>query len=588
MAAVVNARDRFQAYNRPNSERVTPRQRYELARTSMWNERMLHDAHFRELGEFISPRRPRFFTSDRNKGDRRNQKIIDSTASFAKRTLQSGMHSGMTSPARPWMKLLTPDPDLNNYATVKDWLYVVTQRMLTVFAQTNLYNMLPIHYGDMGTFATAATAILDDEQDVFRAYNYPIGSYAIASNSRGIVDQFVYEDQKTVLEIVEEFLLDRKTNMIDWSRASNTLRNQWDRANYNAKIDVCWLVMPNVTREPEGLEAHRFMPYQSVHIEKGQEREDTFLRKSGFNEFPVMCSRWDITGNDWWGTDCPAMVALGDVKQLQTGEKRGAQAIEKMLNPPLQGPSSVRNQKASLLPGDITYVDVREGQKGLHPIHEMRFAIQEHEMKQQGTRNRVKTAFYEDLFLMMAFTDQTRGVQPPTATEIAERHEEKLIALGPVLERTNDELLDPLVDRTYAMMDRRGLIPTPPPELEGIKLRIEYTSIMAQAQKLVGVVAHERFLQQAIALSAVFPNVRHKINIFQAVDDSADMLGVNPKLVIPNDDAEKAAEAEAKAIASQQAAVAAKDGTQAVANMAGANMEEDNALKRIVEGVVAQ
>jgi len=588
MAAVVQARDRFQAYKKPESEYVTSRQRYELARASMWNERALHDPHFRELGEFIAPRRPRFFTSDRNRGDRRNQKIIDSTASFAKRTIQSGMHSGMTSPARPWMKLLTPDPDLNNYATVKDWLYIVTQRMLTVFAQTNLYNMLPIHYGDMATFATAATSILDDTQDVFRAYNYPIGSYAIATNSRGIVDQWIYEDQKTVLEIVEEFLLDRKTNMIDWSKASNTLRNQWDRANYNTKVDVCWMIMPNLARDPNALEAGRFMPYQSVHIEKGQEREDTFLRVSGFNEFPINVSRWDITGNDWWGTDCPAMIALGDVKQLQTGEKRGAQAVEKMLNPPLQGPSSIRNQKASLLPGDITYVDVREGQKGLHPIHEMRFAIQEHEMKQQSTRNRVKTAFYEDLFLMMAYTDQTRGVQPPTATEIAERHEEKLIALGPVLERTNDELLDPMVDRIYSMMERRGLIPPPPEELHGMKLRIEYTSIMAQAQKLVGVVAHERFLQQVVALSQTFPQARHKVNINQAIDDSADMLGVNPKIVVPTDEADAASAQEQKALAAQASAAAAKDGTQAVANMAGANMEEDNALKRIVEGVVAQ
>jgi hypothetical protein len=581
---VINAGERFQPYRSPISS-ISPRARYEMARGSMWNERSTHDAHFRDLADYISPRRPRFFTADRNRGDRRNQKIIDSTATFARRTLQSGMHAGMTSPARPWMRLLTPDPDLNEYGSVKEWLHIVTQRLLTMFGQTNLYNGLPVHYGDMGTFATAATAILDDDQDLFRCYNYPIGSYAIATNRRGLVDQWVYESQKTVLEIVDEYLVDRDTNMIDWSKASRALRNMWDQANYNAKVDVCWLVMPNLYRHPGALEAERSMPYQSVHIEKGQENENTFLRVKGFNEFPVMVSRWDVTGDDWWGTDCPGMVALGDTKQLQTGERRSAQAIEKMLNPPLQAPAHVRNQKASLLPGDITYVDVREGQKGIHPIHEMNFAIDQHEGKQNSTRDRIRRAWYEDLFLMLAYSDNQRGVQPPTATEIAERHEEKLIALGPVLERTNDELLDPMVDRIFAMADRAGLIPIAPPELHGMKLRVEYTSIMAQAQKLVGVVAHERFLQQASAMMQLVPSIKHKIRWFQAVDDSADQLGVNPKLVVPDDEAYAAAEQENKALQVQQAAVAMKDASGAAANLGRADLENDNVLKRIVEGV---
>lgn len=580
------AGERYTPYKSPNSG-VTPRQRYEIARNSMWAERTQHDAHFRDLADFVSPRRPRFFSSDRNRGDRRNQKIIDSTATFARRTLQSGMHSGMTSPARPWMRLLTPDPDLNEFGAVKEWLHLVTQRMLAIFGQTNLYNGLPTHYGDMGLFATAATAILDDDLDLFRAYNYPIGSYAIATNSRGLVDQWVYESQKTVLEIVDTFLVDKRTNMIDWSKASQTVRNLWDRGEFNQKIDVCWLVMPNVTQDKSALENYRSMPYTSVHIEKGQEKDDTFLRESGFNEFPILVSRWDVTADDWWGTDCPGMVALGDIKALQTGEKRGAQAVEKMLNPPLQAPVHVRNQKASLLPGDITYTDVREGQKGIHPIHEMNFAIDQHEMKQQANRARIQRAFYEDLFLMLAYSDQTRGVQPPTAREITERHEEKLIALGPVLERTNDELLDPMVDRCFAMGERAGLWPEPPPELQGVALKVEYTSIMSQAQKLVGVVAHERFLQTASALMAVFPNVRHKVNVFQALDDAADMLGVNPKMVVPDDEAQAASDAEQKALQAQAGAAALKDTAAATRDLSGADLEGKNLLSTLVEGVPA-
>lgn len=557
---------------------LTKRQRYETLRNELWTERTTHEPHWRDLGDFVKPRRPRFLIGDRNRGDRRNQKIIDSSAAFAARIMQSGMHAGLSSPARPWMKLTTPDPDLAEFGAVKEWLNVVTRRMLTVFQTTNLYNVLPTTYGDMGTFATAAMGVLEDDEELFRCFSYPIGSYAVGVNARGTVDQFVREWQMTVIEVVEMFLLDKRTNMIDWTNASKTIRNLWDKANYNAKVDVCWLVFPNMQRDESKI-GGKYLPYYSAHVEKGQEKDDTFLRESGFNEFPVLVPRWDVTGEDSWGTDCPAMIALGDIKQLQTGEKRGMQALEKMLNPPLQGPTHIRNQKASLLPGDITYIDMREGQKGLHPIHETTVAFDKLEMKQESVRQRIRRAFYEDLFLMLAASDR----REITAREVDERHEEKLLALGPVIERSNDELHDPLVDRVYAMMDRAGLIPEPPEELMKVKLKVEYTSLMAQAQKLVGVVGHERFLTVASQLVQIFPEARHKVNVMQAIDDEAEMLGVNPKVVRSDDDAEARANAEQQAIAAQQQAEAMSKMTGAAKNLSQTDLESDNAMSRLMD-----
>jgi hypothetical protein len=572
------------AYRSPAEKAgISRRQRYEMFKSDLFRELQTHKAHLMDCADYIKPRRPRWFVTDKNRGDRRNQKIIDSTATFASRTLQSGMHAGMTNPARPWLKLLSPDDDLNEYEPVKEWLHTVTRRMLTIFARTNLYNMLPIHYGDMGVFGTAATSILNDDEDIFRSYNYPIGSYAIGSNHRGIVDRFAHETEMTVAQVVEEYLLDRKSNMIDWTNASNAIKNCWDRCAYNDKVQVCWLVTPNYDRESDQIEAYRSAPFYGAHVEVGQERDDTFLRQEGFMEFPVLVSRWDVTGNDDWGTDCPGMVALGDIKQLQTGERRGGQALEKMVNPPVQAPSHVRNQKASLLPGDITYVDIREGQKGIHPIHEVELAFDKLEIKQEGVRNRIRKAFYEDLFLMLAYSDPSRGVQPPTATEIVERKEEKLIALGPVLERTNDELLDPLVDRVYAMMERNGLVPEPPEELRRLPLKVEFISILAQAQKLVGVVGHERFLQTATALiTQGITEVKHKVDWMQGIDDLGDMLGINPKMLVPDDKAREAFAAEQKMAAQMAQAQSAKDGTAALKNVATSPVTDDNALGRLM------
>lgn len=79
------------------------------------NERTSFESHWRDLSDFINPRGSRFLTSDVNRDDRRNTKIVDPTGSMAQRILSSGMMSGITSPARPWFKLATPDPDMMDY-----------------------------------------------------------------------------------------------------------------------------------------------------------------------------------------------------------------------------------------------------------------------------------------------------------------------------------------------------------------------------------------------------------------------------------------------------------------------------------------
>jgi hypothetical protein len=567
---------------------LTRRQRYQNIYSALRLERGTYDDHWRELSDFVKPRRSRFQVTDRNKGDRRSQNIIDSAPLFAHRTLQSGLHAGLTSPARPWMRLTTPDPDLAEFGPVKVWLHTVTTRMLTVFLRSNLYNALPTVYGDMGLFATSAVSILEDQEDMLRAKPYPIGSYVLGLDERDLVTTFAREYQLTVRQVIEAYGIIPGTRDIDWRRFSVAVKDAWTRGDYEQSVDVTWFVSPNEMYDPRRLESKYSKRWSSCHYETGKEDKDFpdgggFLRESGYNEFPVLAPRWDVTAEDTYGTDSPGMVALGDVKGLQLQQKSKAKAIAKALDPPLKGPPELRNQKVSHLPGDITYVSERDGQKGLSPIHEVRLeGLQYLVMDMDETRQRVRRAFYEDLFLMLAMSDQVRGAQPVTAREIDERHEEKLLALGPVLERTNDELLDPLIDRTFAIMLRAGAIPEPPEELRGVDLKVEYLSIMAQAQKLAGVVGQDRFINSVLAMREAFPEVRHKVNAFQVVDAYGDTLGVNPKLVRTDEDAQELLEQEQQAIAAAQQAENAKQLAQAGAALGNTPVGTGSALDEVM------
>jgi hypothetical protein len=126
--------------------------------------------------------------------------------------------------------------------------------------------------------------------------------------------------------------------------------------------------------------------------------------------------------------------------------------------------------------------------------------------------------------------------QPETAREIQEKHEEKLLILGPVLERNQNELLDPLVNNAFEILLKEGHFPQPPDELQGQDISIEYVSMLAQAQKTVGIGALDRILGTVGQMSQYKPDILDKLNGDAIIDEYSDMLGVAPNLIRANDD----------------------------------------------------
>jgi hypothetical protein len=554
----------------------TKRKRLEGLMSQLVSERSSFIEHWRELGDYIRPRRTRFFSGDANRGDRRNQKIINCTATFASRTLRSGMMSGITSPARPWFRLGTPDPALSELGPVKDWLYWVTQRMTDVFLKSNLYNALPNIYGDLGTFGTSAMLVEEDFKNIVRFYVFPIGSFMIGLDNTLRPAVFGREFQMTVRQIVQKFVtVDSKGNR-DWTNVSDSVKTSFENGRMEEWVGVRHVIAPNDDYDPSKL-ASKFKKYTSCYWEDGASG-DKLLRESGYDFFPVLCPRWETSGEDVYGTDCPGMTALGDIKQLQTGEKRSAQAIEKMVNPPMSAPSALKSVRASVLPGEVTYHDVQQGQLGFRPTYEVEPRVQELEGKQRQIEDRIRKAFFEDLFLMLANDDRS-GV---TATEVQERHEEKLLALGPVLEQLNQDLLDPLIDITFQIMLRQGFIPTPPEELQGQDIKVEYISVMAQAQKLVGVSGLERFAGFVGNLIKVSPEVMDKVDLDQTVDVYGDMTSVPPGVVRPDDKVIEIRTKRAKAQEAQAQSEAAMSEARAAKDLSGAKLDGNNALSEIL------
>ncbi|HBV2676177.1 TPA: phage tail protein [Klebsiella pneumoniae] len=515
----------------------TLKEQLQKQQAQLTNDRSSFDPHWRELSDFINPRGSRFLVTDVNRDDRRNTKIVDPTATLAARTLSSGMMSGITSPARPWFKLATPDPDMMDYGPVKLWLEVVQRRMNEVFNKSNIYQSLPLLYASLGNYSTGAMAVLEDDSDVIRTMMFPIGSYYMANSARGSVDTCFRKFSMTVRQLVMEFGL---------NNVSDSVKGMWDSGNYESWIEVIHAVYPNIDRDTAKLNSKN-KPVKSVYYEVGGD-SDKLLRESGFDEFPIMAPRWEVNGEDVYGSSCPGMIALGQVKALQLEQKRKSQLIDKATNPPMVGPSSLRNQRVSLLPGDITYIDQVTGQDGFKPAYLVNPNTADLLADIQDTRQIINSAYFVDLFMML----QNINTRSMPVEAVIEMKEEKLLMLGPVLERLNDECLNPLIDRTFSIMARKNLLPPPPDVLQGMPLRIEYISVMAQAQKSIGLSSLSSTVGFIGQLAQAKPEALDKLNVDQAIDAFAEMSGVSPTVIVPQEQVEQIREQRAQQQQQQQ------------------------------------
>src|SRR5260370_23609380 len=113
------------------------------------------------------------------------------------------------------------------------------------------------------------------------------------------------------------------------------------------------------------------------------------------------------------------------------------------------------------------------------------------------------------------------GRREITAGEIDERHEEKMLMLGPVLERLHGELLDPLVARVFNIMARNGALPPAPKGLNVAALQVEFISILAQAQKAVATTGIERLWQFGPQIGAIKPQAPHRPHADRPLDAHA-------------------------------------------------------------------
>lgn len=538
--------------------------RFQKRRTTLLNDFSSYRPHFEEIADNFRPRRGFFLapknSDNRNRGDKVHQKVINATPLRVSKNAQSGLQAGVTSPSRPWKKIGPDDTALNEMPGVREFHDELDKRFDQVVSRSNFYQSCHTSYADFVNFGPAAVQIDEHEEDVIRCMVHPIGSWVAAKNSDGKVDVFYRDYKPTGYELVDKF----------GEEALPTELVHQIRLNPYSRHDLHNAIEPNPFWQKGvpsiGLAAFR---YVSVWWVGGHVHD--FIRQHGYHEFPVMVFRfYQSDSGDVYGSS-PGMDGLGDAKQLQHQEKMKLRGLDKLIEPPLQAPTSLKTTGVLQIPGKVNFHDGQQRVETLYDINlPLQFILQDIAEVQQ----RLSETYFEDLFLMV-----TQGVKrQTTAREIEERHEEKLIMLGPVLESISDDYLDPAVDRILAIMQRRGMWPEAPPDLLGHNFRVEYISILAQAQRAVQTVAIEQGINFTAAGSQVFPEMADRVDPDGVVEAYFERIGFPPEGIRSRADADALRQQRAQAQQMQAQLEQAQVAASAAKDASAAELTEPNVL----------
>lgn len=532
----------------------TKRELDELLRSQLIQARQSYIPRWEEIIEYIMPEDGEFMVPLYEDGSRKDTQIWDITASLVLRTAENGMMSSITSPALKWFVLGVKGMTQDEYGDPRTWVSQLQDDMYQIIADSNAYKCFLQLYRQYIGIGTAAMMVEEDTEEVIRCHVFPVGSYMIAQNHKGQVDTFARDFVMTVRQAVMQFGkfddIGMLTNPENFS--ASTLEAFETGKGVENRIQIFHIVKPNPAYNANSIFAKEQM-YSSCYYERGSMGsgyssvgDDTYLSESGYDYFPVLCPRWQVSGSKAYGINCPGMLMIGDTKQLQAEVLKASLAVDKLVDPPVIIDSSLKQNKHPTLPGKLNWTDNREAQA--KPIYQVDPKLVEQDHIMESTRSRIRKSGYEDLFLMFSTSDRREF----TATEVHERREEKMVGLGSPLQNLNKDFLKPFIEILYRIMLKQGLVAKPPEDVAGAEIQITYVSAVAQAQRAVGLGAMDRFYAFAERVFQVDPGAMVKVNSQQALDVYASRTDIQPGVIRSDDEVAELQAAQANAQKQQE------------------------------------
>jgi len=490
------------------------------------SERMNIESTWQLLAEFILPNANGGFFGDTSKGVRKDTRVFNSIGIQANRDLASFLHAIITNPAMDWSKLRYRTELLNNDDSSVLWLQDCIRKIHVSLNESNFTAEIGEGWTQLCGLGTMALfhEEITDAAGAFSKFNFctwHLTEIAYAENDLGIVDTIFRKFSMSLKQLYQKFGNAIGQDLLDKLENSPLQEYQLYHVIYPRAIK-------DKRYSNKALSSER--PFASCYVlQKGQK----LLKEDGYYEFPVYVPRWSTLPAEIYGYG-PGHTVLGDVRSLNKIWQEGLKALSKAVNPPLY--TSKRNMvQSDLRPGRINVVnDVNQIKEFVTQsrLDLLQFSI-------ENLTQTIKAGFYIDKLLLPPRTETGEM----TAYEVAQRLEQLQQILGPVVSRFNDELLTPLIMRSFKILLRNGIIDPPPPMIqqmllkqqEDIDVEVVFINNLARSQQLSELRNVQNFVQESAGMAQLNPQILDKINFDEVLEYSARIRNI-PEQILRSDE----------------------------------------------------
>lgn len=392
------------------------------------------------------------FTSNRTDGIEINDHVYDSTATTACEMLAAGLHGMLTNPSIDWFAFKIENAQKDK--KLSQWLEDIKDKVSEAINAPSAGFATNIHevYTDLAVLGTACLYLTWVKDVGLQFQAIPLQQLYIDEDYKGHVDTVYRELCWSLSNIKAVFGEDAVDNVLQ---------------NYNKDEDKKYKVIHTVTKLKQPLKDGK-----SYHSIFWLAEEKKVISESYFYEMPYFVVRWNKASNETYGRS-PSINSLPDIRLLQELTKETIISVQLANRPPLLVPNDDSHNPIDIYPNAL--IRYRNGQAPQPLNLATRPDVAFNYM--QDLRNRIRAAYYVDQFAFGATPNMT-------ATQVVEQVNTRNRLLLPILARIECELLGPLVERSFNLLYRQGMIGDIPVEQATDKeIKVEYVGALAISQK---------------------------------------------------------------------------------------------------------
>lgn len=469
------------------------------------------------ISKYIVPFRGEFFRElkSENEVNWKNRFRFDDTAVEACITLASSIHGAITSPMVRWFGIRFRSDELNGDSEAMEWLNKCADIIYLTLQESNFNLQMAETYLDICSFGT--TALVEEVVEEASEFSnlafksIPIRECYFEEDTNERVINFYRKLEWTPLQILSKFG--------ETGTPEEIKKKAAESGSMNIKVSVVFCIYTR--RDKLDADTSKTLmpknrPYGYKYIVVADKTE--LGEEGGYYEMPVFITRWGKASGTSWGYS-PAHICLGHVLTLNQLVQMILISAEKVIDPAtLAQERGVIGDLDLNASGVTTVRDI----KAIAPYEsKARFDVSSLERKE--IQNSIKQTFK---------VDQLELKESPamTATEVQVRYELMQRLLGPTLGRLQNDLLDPVITRTFFILYRAGLLPPMPDivseDTEGDDIDIEYLGPMAKAQKMDKLTSVQRWFQLMAPIAEFKPEVLDIPDVDKIGKDAAALLNV--------------------------------------------------------------